>query len=147
MITPKMVKKPWGQEEWISDGIRMPYALKRILFKAGHRSSLQVHEHKRETNYVLDGTGILLIGRTLFPVAQYRMGLLARETLEWYMEDLESIVLSPGGAFDVEPGTIHRVIATTDLTFIEASTSELDDVIRLQDDSRRGHGKIDGEHV
>jgi hypothetical protein len=46
----------------------------------------------------------------------------------------------------IEAGTIHRMIATTQLLFIEASTPQLDDVIRLQDDANRTHGKIDAEH-
>ena len=46
----------------------------------------------------------------------------------------------------IEPGTIHRMIATTDLRFVEASTTHLDDVIRLQDDANRQHGRIDSEH-
>jgi hypothetical protein len=37
-------------------------------------------------------------------------------------------------------------VAITDLEFMEASTTELDDVIRLQDDQGRTHGKIEFEH-
>ena len=55
----KKVSKPWGYELWIADAISTPYALKRILFLAGNRTSLQVHEQKFETNYVLSGTGKL----------------------------------------------------------------------------------------
>ena len=47
----------------------------------------------------------------------------------------------------IEPGTIHRMVATTTLRFVEASTTHLDDVIRLQDDANRSHGKIAAEHV
>ena len=48
----KKVNKHWGYELWIADGSVTPYASKRILFKAGNRTSLQVHEYKIETNYV-----------------------------------------------------------------------------------------------
>ena len=51
MNTTKKITKHWGHELWIADGIRTPYALKRILFKAGNRTSLQVHQYKFETNY------------------------------------------------------------------------------------------------
>ena len=146
-MTPKIVSKPWGQEEWISDGLRMPYALKKILFTAGHRSSLQVHQQKKETNYVLSGEGILILGNRSFPTNDYLGGRLTAETLEWYLEDVTSHDLKPGMSFDINPGTIHRVIAISDLVFIEASTPELDDVIRLQDDSRRGNGRIASEHA
>jgi len=143
----KMVTKPWGYEEWISDGSKMPYALKRIMFRAGHRSSLQVHQQKRETNYVLSGEGVLILGNRPFPIKDYLGGQLNSETFEWYLEDVSEHVLKPGMSFDIEPGTIHRVVAATDLTFIEASTTELDDVIRLQDDAKRGNGRIDSEHA
>lgn len=143
----KIVSKPWGHEEWISDGTTMPYALKRILFRAGHRSSLQVHRYKKETNYVLSGEGILIIGNRDFPIDDYLNGQLNSSTLEWYLEDFTEQVLGPGSSFNINPSTMHRVVAITDLTFIEASTPELDDVIRLQDDSRRGNGRIDSEHA
>ena len=55
--------------------------------------------------------------------------------------------MNPGDIFHVKPGYIHRVEALTDLTMIESSTIELDDVFRLKDDSNRGDGKIDSEHV
>lgn len=147
LITPHLVKKPWGQEEWLSDGKRMPYALKKILFLAGNRSSLQVHQHKQETNHVLSGNGILLKGKKQFPCENYINGSITDDEMGYYLQDLEEIPLSPGMTFDVIPGIIHRVIAVTDLVFIEASTSELDDVIRLHDDANRPHGKIEEEHA
>lgn len=147
LITPHLVRKPWGQEEWLSDGKRMPYALKKILFLSGNRSSLQVHQHKQETNHVLSGAGILLRGRNMFPCESYINGKMTDTEVAFYANDLEEIALSPGVTFDITPGTIHRVIAITDLVFIEASTTELDDVIRLHDDTNRPHGKIEEEHA
>ena len=38
------------------------------------------------------------------------------------------------------------MIAHDDLHYTEASTTELDDVIRLEDSANRGHGRIDSEH-
>ena len=61
-------------------------------------------------------------------------------------DGLIEIPIKPGDIIDVKPGQIHRVIALTDLIFIEASSIELDDVIRLNDDTNRGHGKINSEH-
>lgn len=148
MITsPHLVSKPWGYEQWLCDGIRMPYALKKILFRSGNRSSLQVHEFKKETNHVISGTGILVIGTTVFPCRDYLDGKISDDTVNQYLQDLVEIPLESGMTFDVTPGIIHRVIATTDLIFVEASTSELDDVIRLQDDANRPHGKIKEEHA
>ena len=146
IIDPKMVRKPWGLEEWLCDGQRMPYALKRITFHAGHRSSLQVHHNKKETNLVLSGTGQLEIGRRPFPIDAYLLGTMDDNGLQWYMEDCHIHELTPGMVFDVTPCTIHRITAMTDLVFIEASTPELDDVIRLHDDTGRANGRIASEH-
>jgi mannose-6-phosphate isomerase-like protein (cupin superfamily) len=142
----KIVTKPWGNELWIADGIRTPYALKRILFKKGFRSSLQVHQYKFETNYVLSGTGVLQIRSELLNCREYLASSHQSVIIEEALKTLTDIEIKPGDIIDVKPGQIHRVIATTDLVFIEASTKELDDVIRLQDDASRGHGKIESEH-
>jgi mannose-6-phosphate isomerase-like protein (cupin superfamily) len=142
----KKVSKHWGHELWIADGIRTPYALKRILFKAGNRTSLQVHQHKFETNYVLSGTGKLYRSKEVFDIDAFLINGLTSEQVREYESSFEIIELSEGLSFDVHPGFVHRVVATTDLEFIEASTTELDDVIRLQDDSGRTHGRISYEH-
>ena len=142
----KKVSKHWGHELWIADGIRTPYALKRILFKAGNRTSLQVHQHKFETNYVLSGTGKLYRSKEVFDIDAFLTNGLTSEQVREYESSFEIIELSEGLSFDVHPGFVHRVVATTDLEFIEASTTELDDVIRLQDDSGRTHGRISYEH-
>ena len=143
---PKTVNKPWGNELWIADGVRTPYALKRILFKAGFRSSLQVHQYKFETNYVLSGTGVLQLRSEIFNCEDYLGSPEQSSILANALHTLKDIQIKPGDVIDVKPGQIHRVIATTDLVFIEASTKELDDVIRLVDDASRGHGKIESEH-
>jgi mannose-6-phosphate isomerase-like protein (cupin superfamily) len=143
---PKTVTKPWGNELWIADGVRTPYALKRILFKAGFRSSLQVHKYKYETNYVLSGTGVLQLRSEIFNCEDYLASSQQSLILEESLQTLKDIQIRSGDVIDVKPGQIHRVIATTDLVFIEASTIELDDVIRLSDDASRGHGKIESEH-
>lgn len=146
LIDPITISKPWGYEIWIADGKRTPYANKRIFFKAGNKTSLQVHKYKFETNYVLEGYGTLLISDKFFDVDLYLSGNMSGDDLNNYITNLTSIILTPGTIFDVNPGYLHRVIATSDLTFIETSTPELDDVIRLLDDTNRTHGKIDAEH-
>jgi len=146
MNTTKKVTKPWGNELWIADGVRTPYALKRILFKAGNRTSLQVHQHKFETNYVLSGTGKLYRSKTVLDMQNFLQNGMTVTEVEQYEGTFDIIELQAGVVFDVHPGYVHRVVATTDLEFMEASTPELDDVIRLQDDSGRTHGKISHEH-
>jgi mannose-1-phosphate guanylyltransferase len=142
----KKVNKHWGYELWIADGVRTPYASKRILFKAGNRTSLQVHEKKFETNYVLSGTGLLHRSREPLDIASFLIRGMTSRQVEEYEATFEVIELKEGVVFDVHPGYVHRVIATTDLEFMETSTTELDDVIRLQDDQGRTHGRISYEH-
>ena len=146
MNQTKKVSKHWGHELWIADGIRTPYALNRILFKAGNRTSLQVHQYKFETNYVLSGTGKLYRSNEAFDIDNFLINGLTPNQVCDYESSFEVIELVEGISFDVHPGFVHRVVATTDLEFIEASTPELDDVIRLQDDSGRTHGRISYEH-
>ena len=142
----KLVNKPWGNELWIADGVRTPYALKRILFKAGNRTSLQVHQYKFETNYVLSGTGKLYRSKTVLDMQNFLQNGMTVTEVEQYEGTFDIIELQAGVVFDIHPGYVHRVVATTDLEFMEASTPELDDVIRLQDDSGRTHGRISYEH-
>lgn len=142
----KQVNKHWGYELWIADGTETPYASKRILFRAGNRTSLQVHEYKTETNYVLGGTGILHRSKSQLDIKQFlETGMTEKQVTE-YESTFEVIELTAGVVFNVKPGYVHRVIATTDLEFMETSTTELDDVIRLQDDQGRTHGRISSEH-
>lgn len=142
----KKVTKHWGYELWIADGSVTPYASKRILFKAGNRTSLQVHEYKVETNYVLSGTGILHRSKEPLNIATFLEQGMTSKQVEEYEATFEVIELKEGVVFNVTPGYVHRVIATTDLEFMETSTTELDDVIRLQDDAGRTHGRISYEH-
>ena len=52
----------------------------------------------------------------------------------------------PRTGWTSSPGMLHRVIAETDYTSIEVSTPELDDVVRWEDDTARGNGRIAAEH-
>ena len=143
----KKVNKHWGYELWIADGSATPYASKRILFKAGNRTSLQVHEYKIETNYVLSGTGVLHCSQEPLDIAKFLEHGMTDKQVEAYEYTFDRIDLNSGIVFNIQPGYVHRVIAITDLEFMETSTPELDDVIRLQDDAGRTHGKILSEHT
>ena len=52
-ISSYRVDKPWGHELWLE--LNEHYAYKLIHMKAGFQSSLQWHEKKVETNYVIEG--------------------------------------------------------------------------------------------
>jgi mannose-6-phosphate isomerase-like protein (cupin superfamily) len=140
------VKKPWGHESWIEDGTRTPYAVKNILFLAGNRTSLQVHKYKCETNCIIRGIGKLYRSKTEFDIDSFLEKGMTIGQVNEYEETFEVLELSPGVTFTITPGIVHRVVAVTDLEFIETSTTELDDVYRLQDDAGRTHGRIISEH-
>lgn len=115
MAGPTIIEKPWGHEILVAHTER--YALKDIVLKAGTRSSLQSHVHKLETILVLSGR--LSLERGPSPDAL---------TVEEH---------GPGSSYTLEPGTVHRVTALDDVRLVEASTPELDDVVRHADDYGR----------
>ena len=130
------VSKPWGHEIWYTaNGGRVPYVLKQIHMIAGRRSSLQSHQLKAETNYVIDGQVTVLNG-TFAPAGgrAVEAAAIPRKTH------------GPRTGWTSSPGMLHRVIAETDYTAIEVSTPELDDVVRWEDDTGRGNGRIAAEH-
>ena len=143
----KVVSKPWGQEKWLQPtGGNHTYALKEIILNPGYKTSLQVHQFKAETNYILEGSGEMMYYRHAFDCERYVAGAYTAEEIADIVNDLTVITYGPGSVMTIEPGTIHRMKATTQLRFVEASTTELDDVIRLQDDANRTHGRIEQEH-
>ena len=107
---------------------------------------MQVHEQKFETNYVLSGTGILHRSKEPLDIKAFLENGMSVSQVEEYEATFDVVELKEGVVFDISPGYVHRVIATTDLEFMETSTTELDDVIRLQDDNGRTHGRISYEH-
>ena len=112
-VTPvRRVDKPWGHEEWFAlvDGL---YCGKAIHVSEGHSLSLQYHERKEETISVQSG----------------------RLSVEVGLDEgsLDQFVLEPGESIHLRPGVRHRVTALVDTVMLEASTSEVDDVVRLKD--------------
>jgi mannose-6-phosphate isomerase len=105
------VEKPWGHELiWARAA---EYCGKILFVRAGESLSLQYHRVKDESWYVLDGRARVEIGDEGVP--------------------LEEIVVEPGDALRLPPGTVHRLTAIEDTRILEASTTQLDDVVRLAD--------------
>jgi mannose-6-phosphate isomerase-like protein (cupin superfamily) len=104
------VPKPWGHETIWAHANK--YVGKILHIKAGHALSVQYHNRKDETAHLLSGELI------------YRVKL---------GDKLEDVVLTPGQSFRITPGTVHQMEAVTDCDVLEASTNELDDVVRLED--------------
>jgi len=104
------VPKPWGHETiWAHTDW---YVGKILHINAGQALSVQYHNKKDETVHLLSGELI------------YRVKL---------GDQLEDMRLKSGQSFRITPGTVHQMEAVTDCDVLEASTSELDDVVRLTD--------------
>ena len=107
-FSARRVEKPWGYELIWAHGDH--YCGKLLFIRAGEQLSLQFHERKDETVYVQQGKIEIELG-----------------------EDAEPQVVEEGAAFHIPPGVVHRWRALEDSIVLEASTPELDDVVRLQD--------------
>jgi mannose-6-phosphate isomerase-like protein (cupin superfamily) len=106
----RRVSKPWGYEIVWAETNR--YVGKILHITAGHKLSRQYHEKKDETFLVESGEMDLEVG-----------GDADRKVIRMKAHD----------SFHCAPGTIHRMVAVTDVDVIEVSTPELDDVVRLED--------------
>jgi len=117
VFTPRLIDKPWGREEiW---ALSKDYCGKRITVRAGHALSLQYHEQKHETMFCVAGRGVLELGSN--------------------SDELRPISLTPGVGVVVPVGKVHRLRAAADeeIVVFEASTTQLQDVVRLVDDYGR----------
>ena len=69
----KMVEKPWGWEKWLAHGKpEFPYAFKMIHVRAPHKTSLQFHRYKQESNYLLKGKAVLYYAEKPVDIERYR---------------------------------------------------------------------------
>ena len=108
---PYRVEKPWGHELIWARTDR--YAGKILHVTAGQVLSLQFHRQKDETMHVLAGELIL---RT-----QVEGGPLVARPFR------------AGESFHIPAGLIHQIEAVVDSDVLEASTPELDDLVRVTD--------------
>ena len=107
---PYKVDKPWGYELIWARTDR--YVGKVLHVKAGQILSLQYHNFKDETMHVWRGELIL---RT-------RIG-----------EQLVERKFSAGESVHIPAKLVHQIEAIVDSDVLEASTPELDDLVRVQD--------------
>ena len=109
-VTVTHVPKPWGYEViWAKTD---QYVGKMLHIDQGHTLSLQYHEMKEETLFVVRGE--------------------LKLTIE-HDGDRRELLLREGEAFHIPPRMIHRMEAVRDTDVAEVSTPELDDVVRLED--------------
>jgi mannose-6-phosphate isomerase len=122
----KVVMKPWGREPWLHE-TSGPYGFKVIRIRAKHRTSLQYHEHKRESYFLLEGQAVM----------HYR---------ETHAGPTLQLPMAAGTLVHVDPG-MHRVEAVSDIVLIEVSTpDDGSDNVRLSDHYRRCDGRVEAEH-
>jgi len=110
------IEKPWGSETiWA----HTPNYVGKILHvMAGHALSIQYHNEKDETMYVMSG-----IGKVNF----YNVnddGELVLEKVHYVSSTFK---------VHIPPLQIHNVEAVTNMIILEASTDHLDDLVRLSD--------------
>lgn len=111
-VEVRHVPKPWGHETIWAHTDR--YVGKILHITAGQALSVQYHERKDETVYLLQGEmnyWVQLPGET----------------------ELQDQRLTTGQSFRITPGTIHYMEAITDCDVLEASTPEIDDIVRIKD--------------
>ena len=107
----RRVEKPWGYE--IVFAHTRSFSGKVLHVRKGEQLSLQFHREKEEVIYVHEGRIELEIREPGRPLA---VG-----------------VVGPDRAFHLTPGIVHRWRALEDSLVLEASTPQLDDVVRLED--------------
>lgn len=110
----KIIKKPWGSEEIIE--INNKFMFKKLYMKKSHQCSLQYHNVKKESVLVLSGKLKVMIKKN---------------------KKIINKILTKGQNILIKPKTIHRMRAITNCTYLEASTPEINDVVRIEDDYKR----------
>ena len=91
--------------------------LKRLTMLENCRCSLQYHNNKCETIYVLSGNLRILRGKD--------------------KDNLENNIYTAGDVITIQPLEVHRMEAVTKSVYLEASTPDVDDTVRIQDDYNR----------
>lgn len=115
----KRVEKPWGFElHWVPADA--PYLGKLLHINEGARLSLQVHDEKQESWFIISGQGSVI----------------------WENEkgELVETELRPGVGYSTKIGQRHRLKGLSGgCDIIEVSTPESGTTWRLEDDYTRPH--------
>lgn len=112
----KRIDKPWGYEiHWVPADL--PYMGKVLHINERARLSLQIHDQKQESWFLIKGK--------------------AKVIWENNRGELTETVLSEGVGYSTSVGQKHRLVGITDCDIIEVSTPELGTTWRLEDDYAR----------
>jgi mannose-6-phosphate isomerase-like protein (cupin superfamily) len=112
----KKVEKPWGYEMYWTPSNK-PYTGKLLHINQGARLSLQYHDQKQESWWIINGRGKV--------IWEDQKGNLIETELE------------KGKGYTCSIGQRHRLAGITDCDIIEVSTPEIGTTWRLEDDYRR----------
>lgn len=112
----KRVEKPWGYElHFVPEGL--PYMGKVLHIIKGKRLSLQVHDKKQESWYLLSGQVTI--------IWENAKGNLIETNME------------KGLGYTTQVGQKHRLVGIKDSDVLEVSTPEIGNTYRLEDDYDR----------
>lgn len=112
----KKIEKPWGYEiHWVPED--RPYMGKVLHIDTDKRLSLQIHDQKQESWFLLNG----------------------RAKVVWDNANGELIEteLEMGKGYTCALGQRHRLVGITDCDVLEVSTPEIGTTFRLEDDYKR----------
>ena len=110
------VDKPWGYEVIFTTS-DLPYTGKIIHVNAGKRLSLQLHDKKQESWYLVNGRGKII--------------------WEDSSGELKETEMQQGEGYTCKIGQRHRLAGITNCDIFEVSTPELGTTYRLEDDYKR----------
>jgi len=110
------VEKPWGHEIIFTQP-DLPYTGKIIFIKAGKKLSLQIHDEKQESCFLVSGDCNLIVENT--------------------KGELETVQMKSEKGYTIKKGQKHRYQAITDCQMFEVSTPEIGITHRLEDDYDR----------
>src|SRR5271165_1718826 len=96
---PREITKPWGSELWYAHTDH--YAGKILRVNAGHKLSVQYHDEKDETSYLLSGRLLLDQGASA--------------------ETMQRSELERGAVWRNAPGVVHTIEAIEDSVILEVS--------------------------
>lgn len=115
----KRIEKPWGFElHWVPADA--PYLGKLLHINEGARLSLQVHDEKQESWFIISGRGVVI--------------------WENNKGELVETELRPGVGYSTKIGQKHRLKGLKGgCDIIEVSTPERGTTWRLEDDFARPH--------
>lgn len=112
----RRVEKPWGYElHWVPEDA--PYMGKMIHINAGARLSLQIHDEKQESWFLVNGDASVI--------------------WEDSNSELCETKLQKGVGYSTKLGQKHRLKGVTDCDIVEVSTPEKGTTWRLEDDYSR----------